>query len=37
MSDKSGNRVYFENSTVALGTIYTVILLAVIATLLIFG
>lgn len=37
MSDKSGNRVYFENTTVALGTLYTIFLLAVIGYFLIFG
>jgi len=38
MSEKSnGNRTYFDDSTVAIGTIATVIMLVTIAAVIIFG
>lgn len=38
MSDnKTGKRTYFDDSTVALGTIFTVLCLVLIAALVIFG
>jgi hypothetical protein len=36
-SDNSGNRSYFDDSTVALGTIYTIALISIITSILIWG